>query len=190
MNVYDFDGTIYNGDSTRDFYFYLLVHHPKVIKYLPAFIFAALKYLLKIISKTEMKEVFYRFLNCFKDAEIGQIVNQFWSKNKCKIYDWYFKQKENTDVIISASPSFILKSICNELGVNLICSEVNVKNGDYIGLNCWGKEKVNRFYKEYPNANIDKFYSDSKSDLPLAKLAKSAYMVTNGGKIINWNILK
>ena len=26
MNVYDFDGTIYNGDSTIDFYLYCIKH--------------------------------------------------------------------------------------------------------------------------------------------------------------------
>ena len=32
MNVYDFDGTIYNGDSTIDFYIYALKSKPSIIK--------------------------------------------------------------------------------------------------------------------------------------------------------------
>ena len=32
MNVYDFDGTIYKGDSTRDFFFYLLKKDFRVVK--------------------------------------------------------------------------------------------------------------------------------------------------------------
>lgn len=35
MNVYDFDKTIYNGDSTRDFYLYSLIKHPEMLKYVP-----------------------------------------------------------------------------------------------------------------------------------------------------------
>ena len=33
MNVYDFDKTIYNGDSTRDFYLYSLIKHPEMLTY-------------------------------------------------------------------------------------------------------------------------------------------------------------
>ena len=89
-------------------------------------------------------------------------------------------------MIISASPRFLLRHICDELNVKLICSEVDKKNGDYIGLNCFGEEKVSRFHKEYPGATIDEFYSDSKSDEPLAKLAKKAYLVRCKGEIIEW----
>ena len=186
MNVYDFDGTIYHGDSTRDFVFYLIKNYPKVIRYLPAFIFAALKYRLGIISKTKMKETLYRFLNSFDDFEIDKIVNRFWTSHKKNIYDWYYIKKDASNVIISASPRFLLEPICRELNVNLICSEVNIKNGDYIGLNCWGDEKVSRFNKEHPNAVINEFYSDSKSDMPLARLAKKSYLVKRNGEIIEW----
>ena len=186
MNVYDFDGTIYNGDSTRDFVFYLIKKYPKIIKYMPAFIFAAVKYRFGIVSKTKMKENLYRFLNSFDDGEIDKIVNDFWANHKKNIFDWYYKKKNSSDVIISASPRFLLEHICGELEVNLICSEVNKKNGDYIGLNCWGDEKVSRFYKEYPNAVINEFYSDSMSDIPLAKLAKKSYLVKRNGEIIEW----
>lgn len=186
MNVYDFDGTIYHGDSTRDFVFYLIKNHPKVIKYIPAFILAAIKYRLKIISKTKMKETLYRFLNSFKNNEIKKVVCNFWDEHRKNIYVWYYKKKNSSDVIISASPRFLLEPICRELNVNLICSEVNIKNGDYIGLNCFGEEKVSRFYKEYPDAKINEFYSDSKSDMPLAKLAKKSYLVKRNGEIIEW----
>lgn len=186
MNVYDFDGTIYHGDSTRDFVFYLIKHYPKVIKYMPAFLLAAIKYKIGLISKTKMKETLYRFLNDFKNTEIKGIVSSFWDSHKKNIYNWYYDIKNDSDVIISASPKFLLSHICDELNVNLICSEVNIKNGDYIGFNCFGEEKVNRFFRQYPNGIIDKFYSDSKSDEPLAKLSKEAYRVSRIGEIIEW----
>ena len=186
MNVYDFDGTIYKNDSTRDFYYYLLRNYTRVIKYLPSFILDAIKYKLDVVTKTKMKETFYRFLNSFGDGEIEKIVDEFWDTHRHKIYKWYLDVKDPSDVIISASPRYILGPICKELGVNLICSEVDVRTGDYIGVNCYGEEKVRRFYEAYPNGVIDKFYSDSKSDEPLAKLAKSAYLVKRGGAIISW----
>ncbi len=186
MNVYDFDGTIYKNDSTRDFYYYLLRHYTKVIRYLPKFILDAIKYRLDIVTKTKMKETFFQFLNSFGDGEIERIVDEFWDTHREKIYDWYLQTKKDDDVIISASPRYILEPICMELGVNLICSEVDIKTGDYIGVNCYGEEKVRRFRKIYPDAIIDKFYSDSKSDEPLAKIAKKAYKVKRNGKIVDW----
>ena len=186
MNVYDFDGTIYKNDSTRDFYYFLLRHYIRVIKYLPKFILDAIKYSLDIITKTDMKETFFRFLNAFGDGEIEKIVDEFWDTHRHKINDWYLNIKTPDDVIISASPRYILGPICDELGVNLICSEVDVKTGDYIGVNCSGEEKVKRFYKEYPDGVINNFYSDSKSDEPLAKIAKAAYRVKRNGKIVDW----
>ena len=186
MNVYDFDGTIYNGDSTRDFVFYLIKNQMKVIRYIPAFILAAIQYRLKFISKTKMKETLYRFLNSFENDEIKKIVCNFWDEHRKNIYAWYYKKKNSSDVIISASPRFLLEPMCRELNVNLICSEVNIENGDYIGLNCFGEEKVSRLYKEYPDAKINEFYSDSKSDMPLARLAKKSYLVKRNGEIIEW----
>ena len=35
MNVYDFDGTIYDGDSTLDFWYFCLKKHPQILLYLP-----------------------------------------------------------------------------------------------------------------------------------------------------------
>ena len=38
---------------------------------------------------------------------------------------------------------------------------------------------------EYPNTQIDKFYSDSLSDTPLAELARAAFLV-KGSQILPW----
>ena len=69
MNVYDFDKTIYDHDSTWDFYKYTLKRHPSVLKYILKQGMAALKYVLKIWDKTRMKEVFYLFLREIDDID-------------------------------------------------------------------------------------------------------------------------
>ena len=51
------------------------------------------------------------------------------------------------------------------------------KTGKYSGLNCHGEEKVRRYREVYGDAPIDSFYSDSRSDAPLAGLAAHAYLV-------------
>ena len=51
MNVYDFDGTIYDGDSTVDFYVFALKKKPSLISYGPKQAWGFLLYLLKKINK-------------------------------------------------------------------------------------------------------------------------------------------
>ena len=183
MNVYDFDKTIYHGDSTVNFYKYCIIKRPSVLKYLPKQLWAFFMYFIKVYDKTTMKENFYRFLQGIDDVDA--LLVDFWEKNMSKIKAWYIESKRADDVIISASPEFLLKIPCEKLGVKMMASRVCKKTGKYDGVNCHGKEKARRFYEEFSNGKIDKFYSDSYSDTPLAEIAKSAYMV-KGNVISDW----
>ncbi|OPZ69246.1 MAG: hypothetical protein BWY81_00516 [Firmicutes bacterium ADurb.Bin467] len=60
------------------------------------------------------------------------------------------------------------------------------KTGRFLGPNCHGAEKVRRFREEFPDAQIDDFYSDSYSDQPLASVSRRAFLV-RGDKILPWN---
>ena len=113
-------------------------------------------------------------------------IKAFWEKNSLKIKKFYLEQKKSDDVIISASPRFLLEPVCHSLGIrNLICSEVDVKTGKFDGLNCWGEEKVVRFRKVFGNVSPEEFYSDSLSDTPMAKISKTAFIV-KGEEILPW----
>lgn len=177
MNVYDFDRTIYGGDSAVDFYFFELRRHPSIIKYFPAHFAAFYGYLRKKIEKVEMKQIFFSFV---ESIDTEKEVRLFWNKKKKKIYRWYIEQKKPTDVVISASPDFLLKVITDDLGVNLIASRISPKNGKFDGKNCVGDEKVARFREIYGNVEIDEFYSDSFVDLPLAKIARRSFRIVRG----------
>ncbi len=188
VNVYDFDKTIYDGDSTLDFYLYCIKKNVCLLRYLPFQIFALVLYLLKIIDKTECKERIYIFLAGIYD--IDEYIISFWDNNECKMKEWYLNQKQETDVIISASPSFLLNEICQRLDIkNLIASEVNKQTGIYTGENCYGKEKVRLFREKYEGWEIKNFYSDSLSDTPLAKVAEQSYIV-NKNKIEKWRMVE
>lgn len=182
MNVYDFDGTIYDGDSTVDFYFFCLKKHPVIALCIPWQIVGAIKYKLKRINKTEFKEQFYCFFNHIKDSD----VKKFWDSHERKIKQWYIEKHSKNDVIISASPYFLLSEICNRLEINnLIASDVRKTDGKYTGINCYGEEKVRRFYSEFPDDKIDNFFSDSYSDQPLANISNHSFLV-NGNDFIPW----
>ena len=109
MNVYDFDKTIYSGDSTADFYIFSLKRHKKIITLAPSLLGSVIKfYVFKKGSKTDFKQVMYRFL---RYCDIDKDVNDFWEINQSKIKKYYLKQKRDDDVIISASPEFLLEPI-------------------------------------------------------------------------------
>ena len=185
MNAYDFDKTIYDGDSTADFYFFCLKRHRSIIVLAPSLFCAFCKfYIFKRGTKTEFKEKMYRFLT---KCDIQKDVDDFWAKNSCKIKKFYLEQQKEDDVIISASPEFLLSPICKNLGIkHLIASKVDCHSGKYRGINCHGKEKVRRFYEKFKDCEIEEFYSDSKSDTPMAEISKKAFLV-DGNKIYIWN---
>ena len=178
MNVYDFDDTVYSGDSTLDFYKFCLRKYPSLVFYIPIQVFVFILYKCRIISKLAFKQKFYGFLKYIKYPE--HEVNEFWTLNKKKIKQWYLNQKKLDDVIISASPEFLLSPICNNLGVKyLIASKVDIKSGKCLSENCYGIEKVKRFNAFFGEAIINEFYSDSLTDIHLANLAKKSYFVKN-----------
>lgn len=175
MNVYDFDETVYLNDSSKEFYVFNLKRNPKLAKYWPRQSKAALDYKRGKITKTEMKTIFYEYFQSVED--IHQKVLDFWQDNQDKIRPWYLNQKQSDDVIISASPEFLLKPICDKMGVHLIASDVDPLTGVNRQENCYGVEKVHRFKEQFDLDDIDEFYSDSYSDDPLAQYAKRAFMV-------------
>jgi HAD superfamily phosphoserine phosphatase-like hydrolase len=185
-NVYDFDGTIYDGDSTSDFFLYCLRIYPICVCRVPRILWEFIKYKLRFIDKKKLKESFFSFLNLVPD--IDNAVLNFWKKNNKKIKDFYWNGIHEKDVIISASPEFLLYPICRNLGVgHLIASQVNKETGSFEGENCYGEEKVKRLRNELGECIIETFYTDSKSDFPLASTARKAYLV-NKNKIQEWDV--
>jgi len=183
MNVYDFDKTIYNGYSTAHFYFFCLKRHISLLKFLPKQGFHFLRYAFKKITKTQFKEKFYVFLTGLKDVDKEVIL--FWESHEENMLTWWADWRKDDDVLISASPEFLLEPIAKKLNFYLIASRVDKKTGKTTGENCWGEEKVNRFYEKFSDKNINFFFSDSFSDAPLAKLAETAYLIKND-KAVFW----
>ena len=174
MDVYDFDGTLYDGDSTRDFLLWCARRYPGVLLTLPKTGVAAIRcYKLHTMEKTSFKRVLYRFLARvpYIEAELAR----FWEARSCRIGGPCNPQPD--DLVISAGPEFLMHGVCKERGLVLIASQVDPHTGEVLGPNCSNDEKPRRFRKAYPNAEIDNFYSDSRNDDPLAAMAKRAFLV-------------
>ena len=184
MNVYDFDKTIYKHDSATDFYFFCLQMYPYIFILWPYQLVMALLWGLHIISRDVFKQEFFRFLLIV--PRIDDTVADFWSQHRQNVYFWYAMRHRDNDLVISASPEFLLKPICKELGISLLlATRMDPKSGTIEGANCYGAEKVRRFKKAFPNAIVNSFYSDSKSDQPMADIARESYLIVSG-KPIEW----
>lgn len=176
MNVYDFDQTVYFPDSSYHFFLWCLKRHPgAVIPVIPRSLLLALRYKRGKVSAKILKQQLFSFLHRLEDVE--REVEEFWKCHRQNMQDWYMKQKQDDDLIISASPEFLLAPIARELGVRLIATKMDPHTGTIMGENCHDREKVLRFYAEYPGMAIDEFYSDSLSDTPLAELAERSFLV-------------
>ena len=185
MNVYDFDNTILRGDSTARFYAYCMLHYPKMWLDIPGQAVNGLLFALKLRKKQAFKQRMLGFLT--RIGDVDAVVSRFWEKNFCRVKPFYKETRRPDDVVISASPEFLVRPACERLGIRTVMgSPVDKNTGVFSGLNCHGEEKVRRFYKVFPEGKIEDFYSDSYSDAPLARIAKRAILV-KGDRLLPWN---
>ena len=184
MNVYDFDNTILRGDSSARFFSWCLLHRPRMWLDIPGQALNGLLFLLKARPKQAFKQRMFRYLTLIGDVDAA--VEAFWAANFKRVKGWYLEKHRDDDAVISASPEFLIRPACLRLGIRrVIGSPVDKRSGRFQGPNCHGREKVARFRARFPGQAIDEFYSDSRSDAPLAELAKRAWLV-KGERLEPW----
>lgn len=183
VDIYDFDKTLVPFDSGSLFIGYCFLHYPWIIIYTPVLVVSALLWVTKIISFTKFKKICFMFVPLIP---LDKAVKGFWDKHEHQVFPW-FKERTRTAVVISASPDFLLGEIQKRLDLKyLICTRHNRKTGAIIGENCRDDEKVIRFRKEFPQAEVQDVYSDSYThDRPIFSLAKgNCYHIENGERVL------
>ena len=179
--VYDFDGTIYDGDSSADFYKFAIKRYPLILLSLPVHIFSFVMIKFGLADDTKMKEIFFSFLKYVKDVDL--LISDFWKMNESKIKSFYYKQDKDhsRDIIISASPEFLVEHILSVKGiivVKVMGSKIDKITGKFSSKNCYGKEKVIRLHDYEKDCVIEEFYTDNlRADKPLADLAEKVFHV-------------
>ena len=201
--VYDFDKTIYGGETGTDFLVFYMKKKPlKVFLFGISFVKDILLFLFKKIKLKELKGSYFKFLSDESTDEVEKLANEFWEKRASKVYGWVpseiIENKKETDyvIVISASPLFLIDSFVKKLGFTHAFGtimETEVRNGEkyylpkVVGENCKNVEKVkviNRWAeKEGIKYKIIKFYSDSIMDKPLFDIAEKKYWIKKGIKI-------
>ena len=185
MNVFDFDNTIYNGESTFDFYLFCVRHHPKAVKFVFVVLWSFFKYKLCLVSEKQLMELAEKyvadFLRCCPDA--NELAYKFWDKNFCKIKSFYKEVQSDDDIVVSASFGFLLRPVLEKLGIkNALLSEVDLDNAKVIRL-CYRKNKICLFKSEFGDASVNDVYTDSYNDKPLMSLASGRIFLVKGRKI-------
>lgn len=176
FDIYDFDHTIYDGDCSIDFYFFCVRKKPTLLAYMPYQLWHYALFVLRLESRTKFKNSFFIFLRSLNDT--NKYVEEFWSAHFKKIKTWYKGSDHTKDIIISASPEFLVEPASHRLKVHLlIATRMDPKSGIVDGENCRGEEKVVRLKKALGKPQIRKAYTDSLSDMPILALAKERYIV-------------
>lgn len=175
MNAYDFDKTVFYPDSMMQFVRFCLRRHPKLlVSYLPGLLRSLVRYAVGKEPVVKLHAKLNGIVKYLKDPD--RDVADYWAKYEKNLSTWYLAQKRSDDLIISASPEYLLRPLTDKLGVRLIGTIVDRETGVMIGNVRLAKEKA-KYIIEQEMPVIDNFYSDSLSDTPIALLADHAFLV-------------
>lgn len=180
MNAYDFDNTIYDGESVVDFFLFCLKKDIFLIRYFPIIAIYLIKYKLNMLKIEKMTKVIEKFsVSFFKHNKLDEktVIKEFWNKNYIKLKPQFLELLKPEDLIITGCPNFLLDYVKDELKTkNIICTEYDLKHKKLKFL-CFGENKVIAFNEKYKGKKIANFYTDSYSDIPLMKLSNKSYFV-------------
>ncbi len=185
---FDFDGTITKKDSTIKFIRYLVGD----IKFFIGIFFLLpfiILYMLKIISNNLIKQIIITYYFKGKDIEDVQRKAEYFSKNYLQSIlrekalekiSWH-KSNGHTIVIVSASIDLWLKPWCEQNGIILISTMLEVKDqiitGKTFKKNCYGLEKVKRIQELYNLSDYHYIYAygNSRGDREMLGIASEPH---------------
>ena len=183
MNGYDFDDTIYKGNSFRRFFLFCLVRLPYLIVLLPVQIVCALLRACHAINHQQFLSAMNWFVYLVPNRK--WFVGKFWDKEIARIKPWYLAQQRSDDIVVSASPRYEVQEICNRLGIaTLIATETDNPSHPHNGVYCYEMQKAVRYKQQFGDTPLETYYSDSVTDIPMFMLAKRGYYVDGNNVVL------
>lgn len=190
LAVFDFDGTLYKGDSLVDFCKFYYQKKPWRLWFFFIQLGGFLFWKIGLLSSTRFKSLFIQYLFWDSDVEIKRMSLLFWERtntfNDAVIERLVFYQKEGyTVVIASASPKLLIENACQKLQVNQVVGTelIPYRNRHIITQNCRGAEKLNQVISSFPEHHLAVVFSDNEDDMELLHQAEKGYWVLGDGKI-------
>lgn len=180
MNVYDFDNTIYDGESCFDLFLFYIRRDPGLLRLLPKVLIAFANYKRGKVTA----DAFLRENAALVESELRKIpdiegdMRAFWDKHMKKIKPFYAEVRRDDDWIVTAAPDFSMREVCRRLGVQgCVSSRIDLETCRILHFNL-RERKIDAFRAACPDVQIDAFYTDSPAnDAALIDLAKHAYIV-------------
>ena len=188
LSLFDFDGTITKDDSLIKFIRFVVGD----AKFIAGMVFLSpmlTVYKLGLIPNYKAKQMMLLyFFKGMSEAKLQEVANTYSLNHIDTILRpkaiekiaWHQEQGHKV-VVVSASIECWLKPWCDKNNLELIATQLEIKDGIVTGRlrtkNCCGIEKVNRVKEAY---NLDEYetiyaYGDSRGDRELLELADESF---------------
>ena len=182
MKVFDFDNTLYHGESSLDFYFFMVRDNHRILRCLPVILWNTVKYKLCIVDRERLEKTINSCLKVMiKDRQsVERLIASFWPKYEHKLDKKMLRLVGKEDLIFSAGPRFLLDGIRERLGTrNIICTEVDLDCREIVFFN-FKDNKMKRFQEQFGNQKIDTFFTDSYNDKAMMEISEKVFIVKKG----------
>jgi phosphoserine phosphatase len=182
IKVFDFDNTIYRGESSFDLVLFMIKNNKKILLYLPSIFINMIKYKMCLVEKEKLLKKINNYMKIMvmDEDELNKLVKKFWKKKIHKLDRKMLKRIKKEDVIITAGPDFLIHGIKKLLNTdNIISSEIDTEKIEVKYFN-FGDNKVKRYKELYGNRRIDCLYTDSYNDKALMDISDKVYIVKKG----------
>ena len=188
LALFDFDGTITNADTFTPF-IYFAVHPLRVLLGSALLSPLILGYKLKLVPTSRVRAEIVRFgLRGRRHDEVQALGARYSAlripgvlrPEMLEKIRWHQGQGDQV-VVVSASLDVYLRPWCDSLGVDLICTELEIKGqgltGRYAGGDCTGAEKARRVAARYDLSRYSTVYAygDTEEDRALLLLAQRRF---------------
>lgn len=184
LALFDFDGTLTTKDTLPEFIRFVVGH----IRYWKGLVWCSptlTRYVLGWLDNNSAKErLLKHFFQNKSVEELKTLGEKFAEQRIPKMtrpggldkLKWHIEQNHDV-VIVSASSDIWLKPWTDSLGIKLLSTRLESRNGrltgQYLGKNCHGEEKVHRIKALYNLNDYDEVYAygDSSGDKPMLEIA-------------------
>ena len=190
--VFDFDKTLTVRDTNFSFFRFIGKNQPFYYARLLLYIALVIARKSNVISNLKLKNLgLYLFIGGKSENEILDLSLQFGKtiklNNTVANLLMEYQKSENRVIIITASIGSYVRSIYPN--VEIIGSSIDFKSKIIkLGIHCYEQNKIKQLSDIGLN-RIDTLYTDSISDLPLAKISNNINIVSSN-KIIECDSLQ
>ncbi|MEA9389592.1 HAD family hydrolase [Acerihabitans sp. TG2] len=188
LSVFDFDGTLTKRDSFVPFLLFAFGHRV-FARRLVRLVIPALKYIGRRATRDELKDILIRTFLAGVEAtwveqKAADFCERYWTRLMRPSGLIAVATQVNSGAIVticSASPAMVLKPFADRLGIRLIGTDLEVKDGVLTGRisgqNCRCAQKVERLQAVYgPLSSYHlRAWGDTRGDYEMLAAAQEPY---------------